>query len=151
MKKPCLLNTLRTLDDQIRRAYDYIMFSNIDLKLIAKLELDGRASFIELAQYLGVNPSTATKRFKALVNSDVVTIKAIPNPYKMGYVANALIAMNISMNHIDAVCKRLKEEMDVNQIVTTFGRFNLIVGIHNSRWEKLFDFISTLLTGAANS
>jgi DNA-binding Lrp family transcriptional regulator len=123
-----------------------VMLSNIDLRLITRLEENGRASYIELAKTLSINPSTVAKRVKNLLLEETIAVKAVPNPYKLGQSANALIAMNVAMDHIDDVCNSLKNRFHVNLIVTSFGRFNLIVGVHFSSWDLLLNFISTELS-----
>jgi Lrp/AsnC family transcriptional regulator for asnA, asnC and gidA len=122
------------------------MLSNTDLRLISKLEENGRATYIELAQALGINPSTVAKKIRALLEEGILTINAIPNPYSMGYSANAIIGVNLCMNRVDDVCNRLKSNLNVNQLVTTFGRFNLLIGVHYPTWDDVLNFISTELT-----
>ena len=126
------------------------MVNKTDLRLIAKLEENGRASYIELAQALGINPSTVAKRVQSLLNEDIVSIKAIPNPYKMGFTANAIIAINMCMTRIDELCDRLKNNLNINQLVTAFGRFNLIIGVHYPNWDGVLNFISTELSEIAD-
>jgi DNA-binding Lrp family transcriptional regulator len=123
-----------------------MMLNNTDFRLIGKLEENGRASYIELAQALKINPSTVAKKVKYLLKEGIITIKAVPNPYKLGHTANALIVMNVPMNKIDDVCLRLKPKFNVNLIVTTFGRFNLILGVHYPTWDMLLSFISSELS-----
>jgi len=120
------------------------MVSNTDLKLIAALEEDGRASYIELAQNLGINPSTVAKRVRSILNDGLIDVKAIPNPYKMGHNANAMIGMNVDLRKIDKVCKKLLTKFHINLILTTFGCFNVILGVHHETWDKLIGFISEL-------
>ncbi len=127
-----------------------IMLNNTDLRLISRLEVDGRASYIELAQALGINPSTVAKKVKALLKDEYIAIKAIPNPYKMGYSANALIAMNVPHCRVDNVCNHLKANLNVNLLVTTFGRYNVIVCVHYSSWDKLLSFLSNDLSDSGD-
>jgi DNA-binding Lrp family transcriptional regulator len=122
-----------------------IMLSDIDLRLIERLEVDGRASYLELARLLDINPSTAAKRVKNLLADEIITVKAIPNPYKLGQSASALIALNVNIDWMDDICNNLKKHFHVNMIVTTFGRFNLVLGVHFPSWDNLIDFISSEL------
>jgi Lrp/AsnC family transcriptional regulator for asnA, asnC and gidA len=126
------------------------MISSTDLRLIAKLEENGRASYIDLAKMLGINPSTVAKKVRNLLDEAIIDVKAVPNPYKMGHTANALIATNVYMNRIDDVCNRLKTMFHVNMIVTTFGRFNLILAVHYQTWDSLLNFVSTELSEAGD-
>lgn len=122
------------------------MVNNTDLRLISKLEENGRASYIELAQALGINPSTVAKKVQNLLNDGILSIKAIPNPYKMGYTANAIIGLNICMTKVDDLCDRLKSNLNIHQLVTSFGRFNLVIGVHYPNWDGVLNFISSELS-----
>ncbi len=63
----------------------------------------------------------------------------------MGLMANALIGMNVSMDKIDEVCANLKEYFNVNLIVTSFGRFNLLIAVYFKTREKIDNFLSSQL------
>ena len=69
------------------------MISKTDKKIILELQEKGRASYAELASKLGISVSTVATRTEKLISSRVIEIRAIPNPYKMGLQANALIAI----------------------------------------------------------
>ncbi len=121
-----------------------------DLRLIAKLEDNGRASYIDLADSLGINPSTVAKRVQGLLNDGLISIKAIPNPYKMGFRANAIIAANISLSKIDDLANRLISNLNVYQLSTAFGRYNLIIGVHFPSWDDILNFVSSEVSEAAD-
>jgi len=125
------------------------LLSKMDLRLISALEENGRASYAQLARLLDINLSTASKRVDALMREEVLTIQAVPNPYKIGHTAAALICMNISADRIDAVCAGLRSIFNVIMIATTFGRFNVVIAVYFRTWEELHLFISRELSGKA--
>ena len=65
----------------------------LDGKLIAMLQDDGRASNIELAKRIGVSEGTVRRRFRNLVEDKVIRVVAIPDPAKMGRSTTALIGL----------------------------------------------------------
>ncbi len=123
-----------------------IMLNDIDLRLIERLEVDGRASYLELARTLNINPATAAKRVKKLLAEKIIAVKAVPNPEKLGQPANALIVMNVDINRMDEICSHLKQHFNVNMIATTFGRFNLLLRVHFPSWDKLIEFVTSQLS-----
>jgi len=123
------------------------LLDKTDLRLISTLEENGRASYVQLAKSLGINLSTASKRVETLIKEEVLTIQAVPNPYKIRHAATALICMNISADRIDVVCADLKRIFNVIMIANTFGRFNVVIAVYFRTWEELHNFISQELSG----
>jgi DNA-binding Lrp family transcriptional regulator len=121
------------------------MIDKIDLELISLLEDNGRTSYAQLARHLDISPITVAKRLETLLSNDILTINAIPNPYKLGFRAHAVIEMNVPINKIDGVCNRLKNNFFVNLITPTFGRFNLLISVYFPTWDMLHNFVSTEL------
>jgi DNA-binding Lrp family transcriptional regulator len=121
------------------------MLTKNDLKLLSAMEEDGRLSYAELSRKTGISIPTVTRRVKALYKNKTFTINAVPNPYKLGYRAQAVIAMNVPFDKVNGVCDRLKENYNINLIVTTFGRFDLLIAVYYAAWDELHDFISNEL------
>jgi Lrp/AsnC family transcriptional regulator, regulator for asnA, asnC and gidA len=123
-----------------------MMIGDIDRKLIFALQEDGRTSNVELSQHLGIHVSTISKRIQFLEENDVLKIRALPNPFKLGYSAHAFVAIEVDSNHIEPLCKRLEETFNVNLVVTVFGRFDIMASIYFTNWEKLLNFVSSELS-----
>jgi DNA-binding Lrp family transcriptional regulator len=117
-----------------------------DLKLITALEENGRASYAQLARSLGISVATASQRVDQLLKQGTLTINAVPNPYKIIYPANAIICLKVPMDKIDIITGRMKSILNVNMVVTTFGRFNIVIAVYFKTLEKLHHFISTELS-----
>jgi Lrp/AsnC family transcriptional regulator, regulator for asnA, asnC and gidA len=110
-------------------------------KLILELQKDGRASYANLAAKLGITPSTAAKHVERLLASKIIDIRAVQNPFKMGLMANALIAIKADPKKIDDVCERLADCFHVNNVMTVFGHYDILIMVFFPTWELLFDFI----------
>lgn len=123
------------------------MIDNIDNKIIMKLQEDGRVGNKDLAKFLGINPSTVSKRLKRLLNSEIIKIRALPNLNKLGYVAQALLVIDADFSKIGEVTGALYKNFYVNMIVTVFGRYNILITIHYVNWNDLLQFVSTELSG----
>jgi len=125
------------------------MISNIDFRLILELQKDGRTSYSDLAGRLGINPKTVPRRIEALIDSETIAIRALPNPFKLGFAANALIAMRVHPSKIHHVCDQVIDNFYVNLVQTVFGRYDIIINVYYPKWEMLHDFISNDLSGMA--
>lgn len=117
-----------------------------DLRLILELQRNGATSYAELAERLHITPQTVAKRVEGLTKSKVISIRALPNPFKLGFRANALIAIKTDPAKIDHVCEKLSESFHVNLVQTVFGRFDILAMIYYSNWELLHDFINNKLS-----
>jgi DNA-binding Lrp family transcriptional regulator len=117
------------------------MIDNINLKLIFELYHDGRLSNVKLAKKLGINVLTVARRIRELVNEGVITIKAMPNPIKMGYKTGAFVGLDVDLKKIDSVCTQLVENTNVNLVTTCFGRFDVILIAYSRNMETMQYFI----------
>jgi Lrp/AsnC family transcriptional regulator for asnA, asnC and gidA len=119
------------------------MITETDLKLIAALDANGRASYAELSRSLGISISTISKKVKSLLDDRVIEIQAIPNPNRLGQTAHALVALRTSVDKLENVCKRLEVYPSIDLLAAVFGRFNLVASVQFSNWDDLHGFIST--------
>ncbi len=123
-----------------------IMISKTDQRLITELQKDGRASYAELAQKLGITASTVAKRVGRLTSSGIIDIRAVQNPLKLGLMANALIAIKADPTKIDEICDQLSKNFYVNNVMTVFGPFDILIIVFFPTWEMLFNFNSNGLS-----
>ena len=122
------------------------MINGLDRKLIISLQKNGRASHVELSRELGVHVSTIAKKMQTLEESGIIKVRALPNPAKMGYLAHAVIAIKADNNKIGSVCSHLSSNFNVNLIVTTFGRFEILMIVYFPTWDELLNFVLSELS-----
>ena len=122
------------------------MINGLDRKLIISLQKNGRASHVDLSRELGVHVSTIAKKMQTLEESGIIKVRALPNPAKMGYLAHAVIAIKADINKIGSVCSHLSSNFNVNLIVTTFGRFEILMIVYFPTWDELLNFVLSELS-----
>lgn len=120
------------------------MFKKTDLQLVLALQKDGRASYSELAEKLGITASTVAKRIRFLLESGAITIRALPNPEKIGLGANALIFIRVDPTKLDKAVDKLVDNFHVNLVQTIFGRFDLMIAVYFSTWDLLHAYTKEL-------
>jgi Lrp/AsnC family transcriptional regulator for asnA, asnC and gidA len=118
------------------------MIDKINRQIIAALKRDGRCSYAGLAKELGINAATVAKRIENMIQEDVISIRAVLNPFKLGYNAHALITLDIDLTKVDQVCAHLVNDHNISLVVTTFGRFDVILLADYPTWEMLQDYIT---------
>ena len=102
---------------------------------------DGRSSNASIAQKLGISVVTVDKRKNAMIEEGIIAIKAIPNPVKMGYQAQAFIGINVDLKKIDRICAQLMDNSHINLVLTSFGRFDILLLVYFQEWAMLESFI----------
>lgn len=95
-----------------------------------------------LSTRLGYSPSTIARRIDRLIESETITVRALPNPHRMGLEANALVAVTCAPSKADYVCDQLKDNFFVNNIHTIFGRIDILTIVYFPSWELLHRFIN---------
>ena len=117
------------------------MLDKTSLMLLFELCKNGKASNAELAEKLGISLITVSKKIKTLLQDGTISIKAIPNPAKMGYRAAAFIGLNVDIKSLDDVCNKLKDDTRINLLVTCFGRFDVLLIVYFQEWSALNRFL----------
>lgn len=89
------------------RTYKNIPSSDIERKLVL-LTQEGlplvKQPYLELAKQLGVSESRVIKLFESMLgNGKVRRIAAVPNHYKLGYIANGMSVWNVPDEKINTL------------------------------------------------
>jgi Lrp/AsnC family transcriptional regulator, regulator for asnA, asnC and gidA len=119
-----------------------VVLDETDTKLVKELMIDGRAHYTDLSTILGVSVGTIARRIALLTREDIIKIIAVPNPSKLGYVANANLALNVERDQIDYVCQELSKYPPVYMVMTLINGFEILAGVDFTSPEKLFKFIT---------
>lgn len=113
----------------------------IDAKLIQELQNDGRQSYTKLANILGVTEGTIRKRVKALHRQEIIDIRAVLNPNKVGYDVVCIMAMQVKMADLLKVAEMLAEKPNVYYLAFVTGRYDMLALVLARTPGELSDFI----------
>lgn len=103
------------------------MLDNISRQILLSLAKDGRSSYTQIAKQLNVKLSTVSKKVNHLLHNDVIVIQAVPNLKIIGYKVMVVVAMDVELSEVRNVCDKLVNNPNISSIVTTFGRFDVIL------------------------
>jgi Lrp/AsnC family transcriptional regulator for asnA, asnC and gidA len=126
---------------------DSVKLDDTDLKLIEELAENGRYSGIYLADKLGISLSAASKRLATLLKENVIQIRAITNPSKMGYHSNAYLFIRADHSKISEICDQLYKYKEVSTLMTLTNGYDIYVSVLARTPEILFDFIKHNIAG----
>ena len=115
----------------------------LDLKIIAILQSDGRASNARIARDPGVSEGTVRRRLKRLIDEEYISVVAMLDPKKMGFTAEALIGVKADPNMIDQIAADIAELNDVSWVAVTTGSYDIFAWATLASSETLGTFLRT--------
>lgn len=114
-----------------------------DLQIISALQLDGRASFAEIAREIELSPAAIRLRVKRLLDSGTLDIVAVTDPLRIGFTMQAMIGLTTD-GDIEALSGEIGKLGPVTYVVLTAGRFDLLVEVLCTDNDHLLQVIGQL-------
>jgi len=115
----------------------------LDRKIIALLQMDGRASNAKIAREVGVSEGTVRRRLRRLIQDDVVNVVAVPNLEKLGYATTALIGLQTGPGKSDSVADSIAGLQEAHYVAVTTGTYDVFVWAGLESAEGLGNFLRT--------
>ncbi|MEQ8665101.1 MAG: Lrp/AsnC family transcriptional regulator [Rhodospirillales bacterium] len=126
-----------------REDADRLRQDELNQRIVAHLEKDGRMPFSEIAQALGVSEGTVRNRVNSLRDAGIMRIVAIAEPIVPEYQADAVLGVKVAAGFTPAsVAERLGRHEDVVYILWVAGRFDLFVELVSEDRESLLGFLN---------
>ena len=113
----------------------------LDRKIIALLQMDGRASNAKIAREVGVSEGTVRRRLRRLVDDEVVNVVAVPNLEKLGYATTALIGLQTGPGKSDSVAEAIACLQESHYVAVTTGAYDVFVWAGLESAEGLGQFL----------
>ena len=115
----------------------------LDRKIIALLQMDGRASNAKIAREVRVSEGTVRRRLRRLIQDDVVNVVAVPNLEKLGYATTALIGLQTGPGKSDSVAESIAGLQEAHYVAVTTGAYDVFVWAGLESAEGLGNFLRT--------
>lgn len=114
-----------------------------DLEIIAALQIDGRASFADIAREMDLSPAAIRLRVKRLLDSGTLDIVAVTDPLRIGFTMQAMIGLTTN-GDVEALSEQIGKLEPVTYVVLTAGRFDLLVEVLCTDNDHLLKVIGQL-------
>jgi Lrp/AsnC family transcriptional regulator for asnA, asnC and gidA len=118
--------------------------SSLDKKVIEHLQQDGRRPFTQIASALGVSEAAVRARTNRLVERGFLQIVGVADPEKLGF-QQALIGVRCEPGRILSVADALSALVEVDYVVITAGRFDILIEAVAEDNEGLLRFLNDRL------
>ena len=103
------------------------MLDRVSYQILKALTEDGRYSYTKLAKDLKLKTSTVSRKVNKMIENDLISIQAVPNPFKIGYKFQVVIALNVNLKQINNLCDRLMDISYISSIAVMFGKFDILI------------------------
>lgn len=112
-----------------------------DLKIIAALQEDGRRTYGEIGELVGLSEPAARQRVHRLRDEDVLRIIALTDPVRLGLrtVAQSFIRVD---GDVKKVARRLAKIDAVEYVVVVTGNVDLMIEIVCEDEKRLFEIVN---------
>jgi len=127
-----------------RRARRPDELSDLDKRIIEHLQEDGRRAFTQIAAALGVSEAAVRARTNRLVERGILQVVGVADPGKLGF-QQALIGIRCEPGRIVEVAEALAELKEVDYVVVTAGRFDILIEAVAEDNEGLLQFLNERL------
>ncbi|MFI6444433.1 Lrp/AsnC family transcriptional regulator [Kitasatospora sp. NPDC050543] len=105
---------------------DPYTLTDADLRLLAVLREDARASYADLAAATGSTPSSVTRRLTELRTRCALFFDVDLEPALLGATVSALLWMQVAPSHLDEVATALAAHDELAVVAATTGPTNLV-------------------------
>jgi Lrp/AsnC family transcriptional regulator, regulator for asnA, asnC and gidA len=119
---------------------------DLDAKIIAILQSDGRISNTEIAKALAVSEATIRGRIKRLIDDETIQIVAVSNPLKLGFEITGDLYISVDMTKMKNVISSISKFKELWYIVSTTGKSNLNAEFVVKDLEELHDLVYNRLS-----
>ncbi len=116
---------------------------DLDIKIISRLQGDGRVSNVEIARDVGISEGTVRRRLKRLIQDEFIRVSALRDPGKMGYASEALVGVQADPCKIDQVAEDLARLDEVDWVTITTGAYDVFAWAALQSAEELGIFLRT--------
>jgi Lrp/AsnC family transcriptional regulator for asnA, asnC and gidA len=125
----------------VRRA----SIDDLDLRIIAELELDGRRSVVEIARVLDVPKSTVQRRLDALVRNRVVMIAPYADSAKLGLPIHVHLNLSVDLAYYEESLEAVVALSEVRWVAVTTGPADIVAEGFFASTDHLHHFIKSKL------
>ncbi len=101
----------------------------LDRRIAAALQVNGRASWLQVARAVGSSESTAARRAQRMIDEGKIRVVAIADPIECGFGYPVLMQLKCEIGAASRVAYVLAERSDVRFLALVTGTFDIVMEI----------------------
>jgi Lrp/AsnC family transcriptional regulator for asnA, asnC and gidA len=118
-----------------------VSLDEVDKAIIRELQVDGRMPYARLGPKVGLSQAAVRQRVQRLVDRGVMQVVAVTDPLMLGFSLEAMVGIKV-VGDLRSVAKNLAEVPEVDYVVVTSGRFDLLAEVVTAGHEELYDLLN---------
>lgn len=121
-----------------------VVLDDIDKAIIRELQLDGRTPYAKLGPAVGLSQAAVRQRVQRLMENGVMQVVAVTDPLMLGFTLEAMIGVEVD-GDLRAVASKVAQVDNVDYVVVTTGRFDLVVEVVCRDHQELLHLINDVI------
>lgn len=102
----------------------------IDIEILSHLKKDGRKSFTDIADEMGVSVGTVRNRYNRMVAENVLHIIGWTDPVKAGFQVYSRVTIQVKPTElIQEVAQKITQIEEVSFVAITSGQYDLEINV----------------------
>lgn len=99
----------------------------LDRQISAALQVNGRASWQQIARLVGRSESTIARRAQRLIEAKKIHVVAIADPVRCGFGYWVLLQIKCEVGEVSRVAHDLAESSDIRYLAVVTGPFDIVI------------------------
>jgi Lrp/AsnC family transcriptional regulator, regulator for asnA, asnC and gidA len=120
---------------------DGVAIDDIDRRIIAELQADGRRPYTQIAPAVGLSEAAVRQRVQRLIDTGVVQIVAVTDPRVLGFGRQAMIGLRVE-GDTRQVADALAAMPEVEYVVLTAGSIDVLAEVVVQDDEHLIELLN---------
>lgn len=108
---------------------DTPVLNTLDRKIVAALQINGRATWHQVAKVVGASESTVSRRANRLLRQGYLRIVGVADPLRCGLGFPVLLQLKCAVGAVASVARTLAQRPDVRFVALLTGSYDLILEI----------------------
>lgn len=121
-----------------------VELDEVDRRIIAELQTDGRTPYSRLGPLVGLSQAAVRQRVQRLIDRGVMQVVAVTDPAVLGLGLQAMVGVRVDGDP-RVVAEAIAESVDVDYVVITAGRYDLLVEVVAPDAGALLDLVTTAI------
>jgi len=113
----------------------------VERQIIAMLQENGRTTTAEIARAIGVAEPTIRRKLNRLLSDEIINIRAVSFPEKLGFLAPAYIGLDVDRTTIETVAEKLCSYPMVEDVVILTGPYDILIRVAFESTADLYEFV----------
>lgn len=113
----------------------------VERQIVLLLQQNGRMSYVEMAESIGVAEGTVRRKLHRLLDEGVIKVAAVASPFAIGFDTPAIITIKAETGRVRHVAEQLARLPGVRFIALATGTFDIIMEGYWKNNQELSGFL----------